>query len=425
MLAKRIWVAVILLGFSGQLAWAVENQFFNTFMYDRITPDPRPISWMVAASAITATVASILMGALSDRTRSRWGVRRPYILLGYIAWGVFTALYPTAAFVRPMGLAVTMAILFDSLMTFCGSTANDAAFNAYMADITTVHNRGRVVGVVQLLTWVALLVVYGGAGPFIQSFGYDLFFYILGGVVILFGLIGGALMREAPPPARPERSFAGQLADTFRWKSLRENRDLLLVLLAMGLWGVAQQIFFPYLIIYLNHFLKLPTAQASLLIFVAILVGGILASYPVGLLVDRWGRRQLAIVTVVAEVVGLSLFSLARSLPALAVTAILWLTPITAWMISVGAWSKDLFPEDKRGQFAGYVILFSVAFTMVPGPLLGGWLATRFGIPTVIDGRAGFIPTPIIFQAAAAATILAIVPLLATGRRPSVSPPPS
>lgn len=196
MLAKRIWVAVILLGFSGQLAWAVENQFFNTFMYDRISPDPRPISWMVAASAITATVASILMGALSDRTRSRWGVRRPYILLGYIAWGVFTALYPTAAVLRPMGLAVTMAILFDSLMTFCGSTANDAAFNAYVADITTVHNRGRVVGVVQLLTWVALLVVYGGAGPFIQSFGYDLFFYILGGVVILFGLIGGALMRE-------------------------------------------------------------------------------------------------------------------------------------------------------------------------------------------------------------------------------------
>ncbi len=416
MLAKRIWVAVILLGFSGQLAWSVENQFFNTFMYDRITPDPRPISWMVAASAITATVASILMGALSDRTRSRWGVRRPYILVGYITWGLFTALYPTAAFLRPMGLAVWMAILFDSLMTFCGSTANDAAFNAYVADVTTVHNRGRVVGVVQLLTWVALLVVYGGAGLFIQALGYDLFFYLLGGVVILFGIVGGALMREAPPQARPEGSFASQIANTLRWRSLRENRDLFLVLLAMGLWGVAQQIFFPYLIIYLNHFLQLPTAQASLLIFVAILVGGILASYPVGLLTDRWGRRRLAIVTVVAEVVGLFLFSLARSLPALALTAILWLAPITAWMISIGAWSKDLFPEDKRGQFAGYVILFSVAFTMVPGPLIGGWLSTAYGIPTVIDGRAGFIPTPIIFQAASAATILAILPLLATRR---------
>ena len=423
MLSKRIWVAVILLGFSGQLAWSVENQFFNTFMYDRITPDPRPISWMVAASAITATLASILMGALSDRTRSRWGGRRPYIVVGYVAWGVFTALYPTAAILRPMGLAVTMAIVFDSLMTFCGSTANDAAFNAYVADVTTEKNRGRVIGVVQLLTWVALLVVYGGAGLFIQALGYDLFFYLLGGVVIVFGMVGGALMRENPAKGPPAGSFADQIAGTFRWQSLRENRDLFMVFLAMGLWGVAQQIFFPYLIIYLNHFLKLPTAQASLLIFVAILVGGILASYPVGVLVDRWGRRRLAIATVVAEMLGLFLFSLARSLPMLAVTAILWLAPITAWMIAVGAWSKDLFPEDKRGQFAGYVILFSVAFTMVPGPLLGGWLSTQFGIPTVIDGRAGFIPTPIIFQVAAAATVLAILPLLATGRRSPVNQP--
>ncbi|MCX7030885.1 MAG: hypothetical protein NTU62_12320 [Spirochaetes bacterium] len=38
------WAAVVLLAFSGQLAWAVENQFFNTFLYDKITPDPRPIS---------------------------------------------------------------------------------------------------------------------------------------------------------------------------------------------------------------------------------------------------------------------------------------------------------------------------------------------------------------------------------------------
>ena len=41
MLSKRIWSALVMLGFAGQLAWAVENQFFNTFMYDRITPRVR------------------------------------------------------------------------------------------------------------------------------------------------------------------------------------------------------------------------------------------------------------------------------------------------------------------------------------------------------------------------------------------------
>ena len=45
-LDRSVWAALLLLGFAGQLAWAVENQFFNTFMYSEITPDPRPISWM-------------------------------------------------------------------------------------------------------------------------------------------------------------------------------------------------------------------------------------------------------------------------------------------------------------------------------------------------------------------------------------------
>jgi len=113
-------------------------------------------------------------------------------------------------------------------------------------------------------------------------------------------------------------------------------------------------------------------------------------------------------------------FSLARSTFALILTGILWLAPISAWTIATGSWSKDLFPEDKRGQFGGYVILFSVAPTMVHGPLLGSWLITHFGISAVIDGKAGFIPTSIIFQAAGLATLLAIIPLL-TIRNPKKS----
>jgi hypothetical protein len=43
-LNKKVWTALILLGLAGQICWAVENQFYNTFMYNEITPDPRPIS---------------------------------------------------------------------------------------------------------------------------------------------------------------------------------------------------------------------------------------------------------------------------------------------------------------------------------------------------------------------------------------------
>ena len=410
-LTKKVWIAIILLGFSGQLAWGVENQFFNTFMYDKITPDPRPISWMVAASAVAATLTTILMGTLSDRTRSRWGRRRPFILIGYLAWGILTALFPSAAFFRPVTLAIGMAILFDCVMTFFGSTANDASLNAYITDVTTTGNRGRVMGVVQILTWVAILIVYGGAGLIIQNLGYYAFFYIIGGLVFVMGLIGSFFIHEEPLTEKPIGSYWGQIADSLRWKNLVANRSFFLVLIGISLWAVAQNVFFPYLMIYLQHYIQLDTISSTITIAVSILVGGIALAYPLGLLIDRWGRKPVALIAVGAEMVGLLLFSLSTTLVPLVITGILWLMPMTAWTIATSTWSKDLFPEDKRGQFAGYYLFFWVMLPMIIGPLTGGWLGTHFGIPTVINGQAGFIPTPILFQVAGVATLLAAIPL--------------
>jgi MFS family permease len=411
-LSKKIWIAIILLGFSGQLAWGVENQFFNTFIYDKITPDPRPISWMVAASAVAATLTTILMGTLSDRTRTRWGRRRPFILFGYLAWGILTASFPAAAFFRPVTLAIGMAILFDCVMTFFGSTANDASLNAYITDVTTTENRGRVMGVVEILTWVAILIVYGGAGIIIQSLGYYVFFYIIGGTVLVLGLIGSLLIHEEPIKEKPSGTYWGQIADSLRWKNLVANRNFFLVLMGISLWALAQNVFFPFLIIYLQHYIQLDTISSSITIAVCILVGGIALAYPLGLLIDRWGRKPVALLAVGAEMIGLLLFSLSRTLVPLIITGILWLMPMTAWTIATSTWSKDLFPEDKRGQFAGYYLFFWVMLPMILGPLTGGWLGTHFGIPTVIDGQAGFIPTPIIFQVAGVATLLAAIPLM-------------
>ena len=413
-LSKKIWFAILLLAFAGQLAWGVENQFFNTFMYNNIIPDPRPISWMVAASAVTATVTTILMGTLSDRTRGRFGRRKPFILFGYLAWGVMTIIYPSAAFFKPVGLAILMAILLDCVMTFFGSTANDAALNAYITDVTTSDNRGRMIGVVQILTWVAILIVYGGAGPIIEGLGYDAFFYVIGGLVFLLGLVGSLLIHEEPLADKPVGSYWHQLTESFQWKNLVANREFFLVMIAVMLWQVAFNIFFPYIIIYLQHYLKFEITSSSIAIAAIILFGGIALAWPFGLLVDRWGRKPMALTAVAAEMVGLILFSLTKSLAPLIITGILWLAPLTAWNIATSTWSKDLFPEDKRGQFAGFYLFFWVMLPMILGPLTGGWLSSTYGIKSVIDGQAAIIPTPLLFQVAGVTTLLAAIPLFFT-----------
>ncbi|MDO9122330.1 MAG: MFS transporter, partial [Anaerolineaceae bacterium] len=216
LLTRSVWVSLLLLGLAGQLAWAVENQYFNTFMYDNITPDPQAVSWMVAITAIVSTVATITMGTLSDRTRTRWGRRRPYIFIGYIVWGLLTAAFPLAAKFEPVAVGVFIAILFDSVLSFFAASASDGALSAYITDVTTESNRGRVVGALEIMKWVAFLVIYGGAGIIIEAVGYYWFFYIIGGVAALIGLVCTPMLKESILPNKPEGHFWQKIADTFQ-----------------------------------------------------------------------------------------------------------------------------------------------------------------------------------------------------------------
>jgi len=169
-LSPRTWFVLTTLAVTGQIAWAIENSWFNPFVFDTLTPDPRVVAWMVGVSAITATLTTLIMGTLSDRTRSKWGRRKPYIVFGYILWGVATALFPTVAFIKVTSIAVGMVVIADAVMTFFGSTANDAAFNAWTTDITDTSNRGRVESVLQIAVFVANIITFVAAGAIIDTF---------------------------------------------------------------------------------------------------------------------------------------------------------------------------------------------------------------------------------------------------------------
>jgi MFS family permease len=142
-----------------------------------------------------------------------------------------------------------------------------------------------------------------------------------------------------------------------------------------------------------------------------VLVGSALLALPLGLLADRFDRRKMLAAATVLSALGAFLLSFMRSLPSLALTALLWQSMSVAASIASVAWLKDLLPEESRGRFLGIRMLFWIAIPMVIGPFIGSSLIQSFGIPTVLEGEAGFIPVPIIFQVSAAVTLLALVPL--------------
>ncbi len=418
-ITPRAWFVMAALAITGQIAWAVENSWFNTFVYDKITPDPRPVAWMVACSAITATLTTLLMGTLSDRTRSRWGRRRPFILFGYILWGLSTIVFPTTAYIQTTGLAVVMVVIADSVMTFFGSTANDAAFNAWTADIAKSDQRGRVEGVLNLSVFLAQIVAMVAAGILIDNVGYFTFFYVLGGIVMVVGLVGGSMLRDAPLPASDEErpSFWAEFGQLFNLDTLRQNRVLFILLLFIMVSSIGMQVYFPYLIVYLNNYIGVSKSDFSV-IGGAVMLGSAIVAIPFGILADRWNKRlMIAIATIVSSLGGI-LLSLVNGLALLALTGFLWQGFAVAMSVASVAWLKDLLPEQNRGKFLGIRMIFWIAIPMVIGPWIGSTLIQTFGIPTVSNGEAGFVPVPIIFQVGSAISLLALIPLFFIRNRP-------
>ena len=136
-LGRKIWFSAVFFGLVGQIAWIVENMYFATFAQDIFANSGRAdmsygvTTLMVILSAVAATATTVFAGSLSDRT----GKRKPFIAFGYIFWGftiMLFALLPMKADASKVGLIAALLVIFDCLMTFAGSTSNDAAFNAWV-----------------------------------------------------------------------------------------------------------------------------------------------------------------------------------------------------------------------------------------------------------------------------------------------------
>ena len=198
-LSKKFWFALALFGLMGQVAWVVENMYLNVFIYEMFNATPSDISAMVSASAVTATLTTILIGALSDRV----GKRKIFISAGYILWGLSILSFallctnnidPIAAVTTNVtAVLVTFTVILDCIMTFFGSSANDAAFNAWLTDACDDTHRGQAEGINAMMPLLAILVVFGG---FIPLDGMDkytrwpLIFIIIGIAVIIVGIVG-------------------------------------------------------------------------------------------------------------------------------------------------------------------------------------------------------------------------------------------
>ena len=417
-LSKRMWVSFILIGLVGQFAWTIENMYFNVFLYNTISTDPRAIAAMVAASAAAATVTTLLMGALSDRV----GRRKPFICAGYVLWGISTMAFgfisvegvaAWAGTARAASVAAALVIVMDCVMTFFGSTANDAAFNAYITDNTAPDNRGRVESALATLPLISMLVIFGGFDGLTQQGRWREFFLIFGGLVTATGVLACFLLRETPREKKKGNYLSG-LLHGFRPSVVRQNEKLYLALGAFCIFSIAVQVFFPYLIIYMQTYLQI---DAYAIVLGVVLLVASLISVLSGGVIDRLGKLNCVLPAAGVMLLGLILMYFARSAGFVIASGIVMMAGYMLVTATLSAVIRDGTPPEEVGLFQGVRMIFAVLVPMIVGPFIGAAVIRNSGATYVELGVVKNVPTPAIFLAAAVVLLCTAVPVIILKRR--------
>ena len=402
-LSGRFWLALALFGLMGQVAWVIENMQLNVFIYKMFHATPDDISAMVAASAISATLTTLFIGALSDRV----GKRKIFICGGYILWGIsifafgllrvewLEALFPIAS---GAALGITLTIVLDCIMTFFGSSANDAAYNAWLTDSTDDSNRGSAEGINSMMPLVAILVVFGGLMFFDlnTSESWTAVFFIIGAVTLIIGVLGIFIIKENPLAPSKENYFAN-LIYGFRPSTVKAHPSLYFYLLIFIIFNIAIQIFMPYLIIYYEESLQMK--DYVFVMAPAILLASIVTAFW-GKVYDKKGFSFSSWFSLGWLVAGfLALFFFRTTVPVF-IGSLLMMCGYLSGMAVFGAKIRDLTPEGKAGRLQGVRIFSQVLLPGVIGPYIGSLILANAQTKLNDDGTESFIPNANIFLAA-------------------------
>ncbi|WP_062290254.1 MFS transporter [Demequina phytophila] len=259
---------------------------------------------VLGVGALFALVANPLAGRLSDRTTSRWGMRRPWILGGAIVGLGASALIGAATSV--------WVVLVAWCLLQASMNAVLAAANATLPDQVPAESRGKVSGIVGIMTPLAVL-----AGTSLTNFiADDLVRFVVPALVgtilaVLFALV----LKDRRLTERPTQRFTvGQFFGSFVFNPVKHPDFgwtwLTKFLIMFGYAGVAT--FLPF---YLVDRFGLDEQAAISTILMANLAGmaAMVVSSPLGgLLSDRTGKRRIFVTAAgIIMVVGLVILAFA------------------------------------------------------------------------------------------------------------------
>lgn len=420
---------------------AATNFFFMSmilyqqkFYTDTVGIAASTVGWMFILVRWADAIFDPIIGALADRTNTRWGKFRPWIFFTALPFGlIFWFAYTTPDW-GSSGKLVYAAVTYVLLMMMY--SANNTPYSALLGVMTPNASERTSVSTYRFVSaMIGQFLIQGLAGPLVDKFGegnsakgWSITMAIFGSVMVVCYLITFATTRERvlPNPNQKKAPIKSDLADVFSCKpwvvmflltlfvfttlSLRGGSNnylftyylnktkLMEVLQSLGLTMPADGVLSGIKIV-LNAFgliVKPDGSNASSVAFSCFLMMGNLVTI-VGVLVskplsDRFGKK--AIFTV-----GLSLTALVQAsvflikpddVYSMYLVGILWplcygpTVPLLWVMIADVADYSEWKTSRRATGFVYAGILFALKAGLGVGGALGGWLLAGYGyVPKV------------------------------------------
>lgn len=341
-----------------------------------------------------ALVAYPLAGALSDRTTSRWGRRKPWILAGAVLFAGSLVLLGLQSTFVGVGIFWSLASI-----GFCVLTA---ALTATISDQVPVAQRGVISGWVSAPQAIGLVLGL----VLVEELGLDVItgYVVMAAIVLVLVVPFLILAPDAPLDRadRPPLTVRSLLAGF--WISPRKHPDFGWTLLGRILVNIGNALGTTLLLYFLMFGLKREDAEGDLLILSLVYVVFLTVS---ALLLGRWsdraGRRKpFVIVSALFQAVAAALLALVPDFSVAVIAGALLGIGYGAFLSVDQALATQVLPNAaSRGKDLG---IMNIA-TTVPqalAPLLGAWL---------VAAVAGFTGLFLISAVATVLGALAVVPV--------------
>lgn len=393
------WLFVWLL--TGDLVFMIVSQIEPRILPILLKNDgasDQQIAWIVGTLVqITQLILNPIYSYASDRTRTRWGRRIPYLMVVTPFVSLFLMLAPYAPEISrfviryPLGarligvVAAPPAIVMYGVLVFAFSlfyTATSAIYFYLFRDTVPDSHMGRFLALFRIVGALATFVLSYWLFGLGVAYPRKLFLAMALLNLVGFGLMCWLVKEGAYPPPEPIRGESGpwlqrvgratvvyfreSFSDPLNWWTYLCR---LMVYAAMTVSSFV--VFFPLQELGMNvdavgHALAWPS------------FAWMIVAYPVGILIDRWKIFRVLRYALILQCAGylLSFFLITGPASFLASSIV---TGVLFWAIMLGQFmlGQEVFPALKLGQFfSANVVLQSVIIALVVSPFCG-WLFDR------------------------------------------------